>query len=64
MEEIIKTEEELRAEALENAIVINDEDSIDTQVTEKYDASGSRVGTGYSMQLCTCGVPSGSTFSI
>ena len=46
MEEIIKTEEELRAEALENAIVINDEDSIDTQVTEKYDASAIQVLEG------------------
>ena len=46
MEEIIKTEAELRAEALENAIVINDEDSIDTQVTEKYDASAIQVLEG------------------
>ena len=36
MDEIIKTEAELREEALENSIVINDsEETIDTAVTEK-----------------------------
>ena len=47
MDEIIKTEEELREEALENAIVINEsEDAIDTAVTEKYDASAIQVLEG------------------
>ena len=39
----MKNEAELREEALENAIEINDEDSINTQVTEKYDASSIQV---------------------
>ena len=46
MDEIMKTEAELREEALENSIVINDEDSINTQVTEKYDASAIQVLEG------------------
>ena len=46
MDEIMKTEAELQEEALENAIVINDEDSINTQVTEKYDASAIQVLEG------------------
>ena len=47
MDEIIKTEAELREEALENSIVINDsEESIDTAVTEKYDASAIQVLEG------------------
>ena len=47
MDEIIKTEAELREEALENSIVINDsEETIDTAVTEKYDASAIQVLEG------------------
>ena len=47
MDEIIKTEEELREEALENEIVINEsEEAIDTAVTEKYDASAIQVLEG------------------
>ena len=46
MDEIMKNEAELREEALENAIEINDEDSINTQVTEKYDASAIQVLEG------------------
>ena len=47
MDEIIKTEAELREEALENSIVIDDsENAIDTSVTEKYDASAIQVLEG------------------
>ncbi len=45
-ENIIKTEEELREEALENAVVIDENDAIDTAVTEKYDASAIQVLEG------------------
>ena len=45
-ENIIKTEEELREEALENEVVIDDTDAIDTVVTEKYDASAIQVLEG------------------
>ena len=39
-EEIIKSEEEIKEEQLEEALVIDEsEDTIDTSVTEKYDAS-------------------------
>ena len=43
----IKSEEELREESLEEAIVINEnEDTIDTSVNEKYDASAIQVLEG------------------
>ena len=44
-ENIIKTEEELRQEALEDAVVLSEE-AIDTVVTEKYDASAIQVLEG------------------
>ena len=44
-ENIIKTEEELRQEALEESVVLS-EDAIDTVVTEKYDASAIQVLEG------------------
>ena len=44
-ENIIKTEEELREEALEKEVVF-DENAIDTQVTETYDASAIQVLEG------------------
>lgn len=45
-ENIIKTEEELKEEALEKNLVIEDSDAIDTVVTEKYDASAIQVLEG------------------
>lgn len=45
-ENIIKTEEELKEEALEKDLVIEDSDAIDTVVTEKYDASAIQVLEG------------------
>ena len=44
-ENIIKTEEELRQEALEDSVVLTEE-AIDTVVTEKYDASAIQVLEG------------------
>ena len=46
MDEIIKTEEELREEALENQVVLDEGGEIDTVVTEKYDASAIQVLEG------------------
>ena len=46
MDEIIKTEAELREEALENEVVIDENGEIDTVVTEKYDASAIQVLEG------------------
>ncbi len=46
-ENIIKTEQELREQELENSVVINENDeTIDTSVTEKYDASAIQVLEG------------------
>lgn len=46
-EEIIKSEEEIKEEQLEEALVIDEsEDTIDTSVTEKYDASAIQVLEG------------------
>jgi DNA gyrase subunit B len=46
LDEIIKTEEELREEALENQVVLDEGGEIDTVVTEKYDASAIQVLEG------------------
>ena len=46
MDEIIKTEEELREEALENNVILDENGEIDTVVTEKYDASAIQVLEG------------------
>ncbi len=46
-EDIIKSEEEIKEEQLEEALVIDEsEDTIDTSVTEKYDASAIQVLEG------------------
>ena len=45
-ENIIKTEEELREEAKENEVVLDESAEIDTVVTEKYDASAIQVLEG------------------
>ncbi len=45
-ENIIKTEEELREEAKENEVVLDENSEIDTVVTEKYDASAIQVLEG------------------
>ena len=45
-ENIIKTEEELREEAKENEVVLDENAEIDTVVTEKYDASAIQVLEG------------------
>ena len=45
-ENIIKTEEELREEAKENEVVLDESAEIDTIVTEKYDASAIQVLEG------------------
>ena len=46
-EEIIKSEEEIKEEQLEEALVIDEsEDTLDTSVTEKYDASAIQVLEG------------------
>ncbi len=46
MDEIMKTQEELREEALENEVVLDESGEIDTVVTEKYDASAIQVLEG------------------
>lgn len=45
-EEILKNEEELKEEQLEENTVLSDEDTIDTSVSEKYDASAIQVLEG------------------
>lgn len=45
-EEILKNEEELKEQQLEDSTVLSEEDAIDTSVTEKYDASAIQVLEG------------------